>query len=144
MKPFKNTRGFTTAELLIAMAVLIILAAFAIPYFIGNMPRHRLNGAARQVVSGLRWCRMQSVSSNHLHTMSFLGNDTYKIVDITTDTLKKQVNIQDEYPDVTLASNANPTFTGRGTASPAASITLTNSSGAKQILVSTTGRISLN
>lgn len=145
MKPLRNTKGFTTAELLITMIVLIILASIAIPYFAGNMPRYRLNGAVRQLMGDLMWCRMESVSRNHRHRVQFLGDHTYSIFDLEGATLRKTVNIQNEYPDVTLSSTGNPTFNGRGAASwPTSIITLTNSSGSKQVIVRTTGHVKIN
>lgn len=136
-----DRRGFTLAEILIAVAVFGILAATAVPQFIAFRPKSRLNGAARQVYSELMWARSKAVNENSAYVVTFPTNQTIQITGSTT----KTVSIQSEYSDVTLTSSASTiTFSSRGTADVAPTITLTNSGGTKTVTVRITGTASIS
>lgn len=136
----RQARGFTIVELMIVIAIFGILAAVAIPNFVSQMPRCRLNGAARQVMGDLMWARMQAVSENTSFTVSFLNDHEYQI---SGGGWSETKDIQDEYHDVTLSSTANPVFQPRGTASPWGTVTVANSSGSKDVKVHITGRVKI-
>jgi len=150
----KRESGFTLIEMMIVIAVLAIMAAIAIPNFMSLLPGMRLNGAARQVMGDLMAARMNAVKQNNEFKV-FFGSPSanqYQILDddnndgtadggeaITTK------NIQDNYYDVTLGSNINPTFYPRGTANGNGTITLTstNSGDSKSVTVIITGRVKI-
>ena len=151
----RQVRGFTTVELMIVIAIFGILAAVAIPGFVSQMPRYRLNGAARQVMGDLMWARMQAVSQNNEFKIFFLSNHEYKILDDDDNDgavdstpspgeWTKTIDIHDEYHDVTFTSTNNPIFFPRGTATNLPTITLTNSAGSKTITISIAGRVRIN
>jgi len=134
-------RGFTVAEMLIAVVIFGILGAIAVPQFIAFRPTSRLNGAARQVYSELMWARSKAVSENSAYVVTFPTNQTMQISGSTT----KTVSIQTEYSDVTLTSSASTiTFSSRGTADVAPTITLTNSGGSKTVTVRITGTATIS
>ena len=134
-------RGFTVAEMLIAVVIFGVLAAIAVPQFISFRPTSRLNGAARQVYSELMWARSKAVSENSAYVVTFPTNQTMQISGSTT----KTVSIQTEYSDVTLTSSASTiTFSSRGTADVAPTITLTNSGGSKTVTVRITGTATIS
>ena len=147
----KQVKGFTLAELMVVIAIIGITTAIAIPYFVGQMPRYRLNGAARQVMGDLMWARMEAVSQNNEFKIFFLNNHEYRILDddnndgsVDGGEWTKTKNIQDEYHDVTISSNNDPIFLPRGTATSLPTITLTNPSGSKTITISIAGRVSIS
>lgn len=147
----KQAKGFTLAELMVVIAIIGITTAIAIPYFVGQMPRYRLNGAARQVMGDLMWARMEAVSQNNEFKIFFLNNHEYRILDddnndgsVDGGEWTKTKNIQDEYHDVTISSNNDPIFLPRGTATSLPTITLTNPSGSKTITISIAGRVSIS
>jgi len=149
----RQAKGFTLLELMIVIAVLGILAAVAIPNFVSQMPKYRLNGAARQVMGDLMWARMQAVSLNRRVKVFFLSNNhEYKICDDadnngTVADGEGDVQLKDihnEYHDVTIGSNNDPIFSPRGTATNLPTITLTNPSGSKTITISIAGRVSIS
>ena len=136
-----ESRGFTLAEILVAVAVFAILAAIAVPQFLAFRPVSRLNGATRQIYSELMWARSKAVSENTAYVVTFPTNQTMQIVGSMT----KTVNIQTEYSDVTLISSASTiTFSARGTTDVAPTITLTNSGGSKTVTVRITGTASIS
>ena len=107
-----NNRGFSLAEIIVAIAVFAILASIAIPQFVAFRPKNRLNGATRQIYSQLMWARSKAVTDNSNYVVTFPTSQTMLISGNTTRT----VNIQSDYVDVTLSSTATTiTFFPRGT-----------------------------
>jgi len=140
-KRLADVRGFSIAEILVAIVVFGILAGIAVPQFIAFRPKNRLNGAARQVYSELMWARSKAVNDNTSYVVTFPTTQTMQIAGSTT----KTVNIQTEYSDVILSSSAATiTFSSRGTTDVAPTITLTNSGGSKTVSVRITGTASIS
>ncbi len=136
-----DCRGFSLGEILVAVGIFSILAAIAVPQFIAFQPKIRLNGATRQIFSALMWARSKAVNDNSSYVVTFPTNQTMLITGSTT----KTVNIQTGYSDVTLASSASTiTFSSRGTADVAPTITLTNSGGSKTVTLRITGAASIS
>jgi type IV fimbrial biogenesis protein FimT len=136
-----DRRGFSLAEILVAIGIFAILAAIATPQFIAFRPKNRLNGAARQIYSELMWARSKAVNDNSSYVVTFPTNQTMQIAGSAT----KTVNIQTEYSDVTLTSTASTiTFSSRGTTDVAPTITLTNPGGTKVVTIRITGTASIS
>jgi type IV fimbrial biogenesis protein FimT len=146
-----NNAGLTVIELMLAISILGILASIAVPNVLGEMPKFRLSGAAQQLVGDLMSARMLAVKYNRKVKIFFVGDYRYKICqdvdkDESVDDCEGEfriINIQDNYKGITISSNNNPIFHPRGNASNLATITLTNSSGAKEIKIAITGRIQI-
>jgi prepilin-type N-terminal cleavage/methylation domain len=133
----KHSKGFTMIELIVTLAVLAILVAIAIPTYNGLMPRYRLNGAARQVATDLMKARMQAVKLSTNVTVTF----TTTGYTISGGSYSETFNIQSQYPGVSIPTTGGPQFHPRGTAASTFTVTLTNSSGSKDIEVNIAGRV---
>ncbi|MBL7195155.1 MAG: GspH/FimT family pseudopilin [Desulfobacterales bacterium] len=157
MRLFNKQSGFTLIELIVIIAIVAVFAAIAVPNFLSYMPKHRLNGAARQVMGDLMAARMKAVSQNRRVKVFFYNDpvNQYKICDDANNNgtvadgegdvqLK---DIQDEYHDVTLTKSADPVFQPRGTVSPTTKITLSSTSDSsliKYVKVAITGRVKID
>ena len=149
----KGKSGFTLIEMMVVIAVLVIMAAIAIPNFLTLLPGMRLNGAARQVMGDLMAARMKAVKLNQRTKVFFDNSAEYRICDDAdnNDTVADgegdvvDRNIQTNYHDVSfdLGSTADPVFSPRGTATNR-TITLQNPSGSKSITISIAGRVKIN
>jgi type IV fimbrial biogenesis protein FimT len=147
-----NHFGFTMTELMVSVGIFTILVAIAAPNMVANIPAMRLNGAARQVLGDLMWARAKAVNENNQFVVTFPNNTSYTLLDDDNNNgsanggeWTKTQNIQTNFTDVTLAkSGGDPTFSPRGTAAGATTITLTNSSGTRTVTVSITGNVKIN
>ena len=142
--------GVTLIEIVAGLAIIALLAGLAIPNLISQLPKYRLNGATRQVMSDLMAARMLAVSQKHDVQVAFTNPQEYTIwVDVNDNNIKdsgeeKIKNIQKKYYDVTFTSNNNPKFLPRGTVTNLPTIVLTNTSGSKNVTVSIAGRVRTN
>lgn len=142
-------RGITIIETLTVMAIIAILAGVGITTYVGQLPRARLNGAARQIMSDLMLARRQAVGRTHRVQVYFSDGQQYKVCNdadgngTVTDCEgnAKIKDIQANYDGVTISANNNPIFQPRGTVSNWATITLSNATGSRYVTVSSAGRI---
>ena len=103
----RQEKGFTIVEVLIVIAVIGVLAAFAIPNFLNWLPKMRVNSAARNLVSEMQLTRMQAVSERNNYVITFnVGSNQYSIYDdddndgAEAGELVKTVNIGTDNPGI--------------------------------------------
>ena len=141
---FLHQAGFTLVELMIAIAVVAILGAIAVPNILGELPKFRLNGATQQVLGDLMAARMRAVSQNKKVKVIFTDGNQYQICDDPFDPpCWKTPNIQDNFKGISIDTGKNPVFDPRGTASPM-SISIRNSHGCKDLVISIAGRVRID
>ena len=141
-------QGYSLIELLIVLGVIIIVGLMSEIWLTAQLPKIRLNGATRQIISDFMAARMQAVTRGNKHRISFLDTHRYSILEDKNNNNKPDLgepldtkDIQVDYPGVSLQSTNNPIFHPRGTASSLATVTLSNRAGSKRITVSITGRV---
>ena len=136
----RKDSGFTLIQLIVIIAIVAVLAGIAVPNFLSYVPKHRLNGAARQIMGDLMAARMKAVKENTTVTVAWVSNHEYKI---STTGEEKTIDIQSNYRDITIGIFNNINFKSRGTAS-LSGITLTNSTGStKKVTVLLSGRVKI-
>ena len=130
------------------MGILVILSLLSQTWLSSQLPKWRLNGAARQLVSDLMAAKMKAVTQGTKHRVSFLDSHRYTVLQDKNNNGKPDLgeplverDVQNDYGDVTLTSTNNPIFHPRGTASNLATVTVSNSGGTKTITVGITGRV---
>ena len=143
------TKGFTLLEIVVVLAIGSLLAVIAVPALVSQLPKHRLSGAARQVMGDLMWARMQAVSQKNEFRVLIIDTHRYHILDDDdndgspgTGERIRERDLRQTYPDVIITHTANPIFFPRGSAAMG-TITLTNASGSKQLKIHITGRVKL-
>lgn len=64
-------RGFTMVELLVTIAMIAILTAFAVPNFMGWLPNYRLKSAAQDLFAHFQKARITAAKMNTCCTITF-------------------------------------------------------------------------
>ena len=144
-------RGVTAIELLILVALLVILAAFAIPGMSPVVLNLRLRGAAWQLGGDLRLARQRAVTlrkrfrvcvtgcaiSVPAGAYSFERDDGTPLTPQWVSVTGVPVRLP---PGVTLTASQTPAFNQSGIAS-ASTLTVSNVMGSYQVVVLATGRV---
>ncbi len=149
--PIENaSSGYSLIELVTVLGVLAITFLLSQSWLVTQLPKWRLNGAARQVVSDFMATKTQAVTQGNKHRITFLDRHRYSILDDDNNNGRpdptEHVAIRDihaDYEDVMLTTTNHPIFHPRGTASNLATVTLSNSAGTKVITVGITGRVTI-
>ena len=141
-------RGYTLIELVIVLGILLTVAFLSQNWLASQLPKWRLSGATRQVVSDFMGAKMQAVVQGNKHRVIFVNDHLYTLLDDDNSNGKPDPgeilvtrDIRTDFGDVTLTSTNNPIFHPRGTASNLGTVTLRNSAGAKSISIGITGRV---
>ena len=112
----KKNSGFTLMEMMVVIAIIGITAAIAIPNVISYLPKHRLNGGARDVYSAMQYARLKAVKEKTPVSIIFnIGTDSFTVFDDSNgngtidggDTVLKTGNMP---PDVNMTNETE--FTG--------------------------------
>lgn len=116
--PIHNRSGFTLIELMVAVAVLAVLAAIALPSFKSVLERRQIIGAAENLQTDLQYARSEAIKQNRNILFQFdTGNWCYGIDDTSADcncagtpedcTVSGKLNVvsSDSYKDVVFQAN---------------------------------------
>ena len=140
-----NRSGFTLVEMMVAISILAILAAIAIPNGISWMGNARINSAGRQVYAAIQDARMHAIKANANTTIEFsAAGDSYETSKWDPQALQMNQQTHTLPAGVQVAATTFPgrvlTYNGRGFGSTG-NVDLTNNSGRTiQISVNVTGR----
>lgn len=145
--PGRRRRGVTMVELLTVVALLVVLAALAVPTVSPIVLRSRVRGAAWQVAGDLRLARQRAVTIKKRFRFCVAGcavpvpSGSYSVEREDGAVWVNEHGVATRLPpDVTIAVNAAPTFTLLGTAA-AGTVTLSNVLGVYEIAVAQSGRV---
>lgn len=157
--PLRQQYGFTVTEIVIVMAIIGILGAFAVPSFLAWLPGYRLKSAAHDLQGHLQSAKYEAVQrGGNVAVVFTIGafNPSgrvggYQIFvdsdgDLNLDpgeALIRQVTMPNDV-SLTAAVPANIIFNPRGIPGAGATITLRNSRGFwGQAVISAMGRVNL-
>jgi prepilin-type N-terminal cleavage/methylation domain-containing protein len=132
-----NIRGFSVVELIAAVALMGIVAAIAVPNWIGLSPTYSLNNSVRQIQSELHSIKMRAAAEGVGFQMAYSqGGTAYTIKrDAQTVTTKPIAE------GTMIVKDGMISFSPQGTAG-ANRVRVRNGVGiCKQIVVSATGRV---
>jgi prepilin-type N-terminal cleavage/methylation domain-containing protein len=133
-----HTRGgFSLLEIVLALALMAILAAIAMPSWNRLLPAYKLDSSARQVQSELYNIKMRAAAENVGFQLAYGDAASEYSIQREAKTL-----VTKPLPEgIVITKAGSISFSPRGTAGPNR-VRLRNSSGlCKQIVVSATGRV---
>ncbi len=121
----REDSGFTLIELMVAIAIMAILSAIAIPSYFKWLPRHRVGTAARAVMSTLEFARINAIKTNADVTVIFDWANERLTVESGATTLRTR-----QMPgDVDLQFDTLPasvTFNGHGFSDESGQVVVVN------------------
>jgi Tfp pilus assembly protein FimT len=140
-KPLLSNHGFTLMELMVIVGVALTVVAIGVPTFLDTMPGLRLTDAARQVAADLQQIRMRAIAQNTSYKMTF-SEGAYVLQRCSGTCTNDSGSIA--LPEgISVTASLAPQFQPRGTATAAATITLSNGSSSKWVCVKVAGRINV-
>jgi len=145
----RGSSGTTVAELVATVAVLATFAGTTMLTSSQVRPLYIIRGAARQVSADLQKTRMSAVTENNRYLVQFTNNHTDTILDddnndgtAETGEPVRTVNIQLDWPGVTMTSTGAITFLPNGTVVAPVTITLQKTGATtKTITISQAGSV---
>lgn len=146
-----DRRGFSLVETLIVCSLIAIISGASITMLTSFLPRFRLSGAAREVMTDLMQARMQAVSKKHKMLIEFPSSSQYKITedrnnngDADSGEPARIFDLRGSSGNVTVAASLPKIiFNPLGTAVLGATLSVTNPTGTKTVLVSLAGRVKI-
>ena len=156
MKSISNNSGFSFYELMVVIAIMAVVAAFAIPSMIGEREETKLRGAVNNLKGDLNIAKMKTVKENvpvvvqfyEDHYEIFHDDDSDWILDsgehrIQNRQLPAGVSINLGAPN--FFNDERTRFNNRGTTDNSGSVMLVNSNGDQQTLeLNRLGHIDIN
>lgn len=148
MNFYKNRRGSMLVELLVALSIIALLAASAIPYLKKYQPNLKLNAAARDLTTDLRYAQQLTITEQKVYQVIFdLINNKYQIQKIgaATTTVKSVIfETGITINQITDLSNDKVVFNYYGGVSEAGKIILINANNATStVIIKPSGYIQL-
>ena len=155
MKSITNNSGFSFYELMVVIAIMGVVAAFAIPSMIGERAETKLRGAVNNLKGDLNMARMRAVKENVPVVVQFYENRYEIFLDNNSDWIldSGERRIRNRVLPAGVSINLGATdfdsertrFNPRGTTDNSGSVMLVNSNGDQRTLeLNRLGHIAIN
>ena len=139
----KNALGFTLVELLIALMIIGIMAAIAVPRYSALIKSYKLTNAARVVWLDLHRAKMMAIKQSKTMRVDFTAT-SYNIVRVDTAAVVLSRNLSVDYPSITFnttATTPSVSFGSTGTANGGTVVIQQGPTSSKHFTIALTGRI---
>jgi len=133
---WSNRHGFTLAEFAVAMVILGIALAIAVPNFQSSLNRARFDRVSSELQSDMRLAISSAKSSGRTVRFAF-GDGGYTLMDATDSTVIRK---RDYNGDVNLAATGNPLIFPWGLVQPT-QVQVANSHKTQSFRILPTGRV---
>ncbi len=104
MKFRQNQRGFTLIEIMVALAVLTILLAIAVPSFQAMIKNSQIRNAAESVSNGLAKARAEAINRNTTVAFALGAGTSWSITQVSDGTVIESRASKEGSGDVTLTA----------------------------------------
>lgn len=144
MKPAQT--GFSLIESMVVVAIAAILAAVAMPSFMDQMARRRLEGVASELSSDLQYARSEAISKNQAVQLLAAADGRSYSVNYVTSPVNPPLKQQTLPTGMTTSAGVGVRFDAlRGMAASAADLTVSSSQTSMSLRASTSlvGRVRL-
>jgi prepilin-type N-terminal cleavage/methylation domain-containing protein len=135
--------GFTMIELMVTLALIVLLSAFAYPSIVRWGSNYRLRSAASDLLTNVHTTRMEAIKRNQNVTITYsAGGDSYTISDVNGTILNMNMPQGVDLSAVSLSANATATiFSPRGLPNNFGNIVLlNNNNNGYKLIYNITGR----
>ena len=112
----RRETGFTMLELMVTLALIVLLSAFAYPSIVRWGSNYRLRSAASDLLTNIHTTRMEAIKRNQNVIITYsAGGDRYTIADVSGIILQRNMPQGVDLSAVNLSGGSNATtFTPRG------------------------------
>ena len=117
--------GFSLIELLVVMAIMLTVAAFAVPQLVTTLDSYRVRGAMTSVTGLTQRCRLQGLKSNTTEHIYFTTNTKSQVVVFCQPIDSGTGTVQPSDPQMTFANQFSIPGLPSGTGAPSGSQLLT-------------------
>ena len=147
-----ETSGFSLMEIMMVLAIIMTLAAVAIPRYVDSLARYRLRIATRRIVQDFAMVRSEAQSTSTQRTLRFdVGHDRYQLisfVDLVDSQAPYTVDLSEEPYCVRLVSanfadRTSVSFDGYGLAENGGSVVIQVGSETKTIILDAESSIAM-
>ena len=134
-KKIKLLAGFTAAELIVVIGIMLIFMSIGIPVFNGVREKEELTGAVRDLVVDIRYAQQLAITEQLYYGVKFISVnddlDKYELFKYSSSTNPEVVQLKDLPEGIRFVSidfsNSSVVFNPYGAADEQGSVTLSNS-----------------
>jgi Tfp pilus assembly protein FimT len=127
---FQKNQGYFLMDVLVVSGIVVLLATISIPYLKKYQPNLKLNAAARDLTTNLRYAQQLTVTEQVAYSVAFdLNNDSYQILKLgDPNTVIKNVSFDSDvnFQQITGLSDNQAIFNFYGGVSESGQVILVN------------------